>query len=172
MFSLGQSTCPRAEFLRVTAGTFLLCLVSKLYLPLTYVPITFHTTAVLWMAFTFPLRSVTLALGTWISLGFMGLPVFSSVNSGLVVMLGPSAGYIYGFLGMAWIVGTLKNRWSGIPLASLACAVTYGVGLMWMYPYVQNLHTTLDLGLYPFVIPELGKLILLSFLLRFTPVDV
>ena len=40
----------------------------------------------------------------------MGLPVFANASGGIAPLMGPTAGFLWGFVGMAWLTGWLVER--------------------------------------------------------------
>jgi biotin transport system substrate-specific component len=95
----------------------------------------------------------------------MGLPVFAGGGAGLVHLMGPTGGFLLGFVAMAWVVGWLAERgrdrciqtaW----LIFLAGEVTlFAIGLPWLAFYV-GADKALALGLIPFIPGEIIKIIL------------
>ena len=71
------------------------------------VPITLQTLAVMLTGLALGPGRAFAAVGLYLVLGFAGLPIFSGGRSGLGVLAGPSAGYIFGFLLAATAVGAL-----------------------------------------------------------------
>jgi len=71
------------------------------------VPITLQTLAVMLTGLALGPGRAFAAVGLYLLLGFAGLPIFSGGRSGLGVLAGPSAGYIFGFLLAATAVGAL-----------------------------------------------------------------
>ncbi|MGI6162349.1 MAG: biotin transporter BioY [Bacillota bacterium] len=79
-------------------------------LPFSPVPVTLQSLGVMMAGL-----ALGPALGTWavliyLALGFIGLPVFAGGRSGLGALLGPSGGYLLGFLPGAWVTGMLSSR--------------------------------------------------------------
>ncbi|WP_445154427.1 biotin transporter BioY [Arthrobacter sp. Hor0625] len=71
------------------------------------VPITLQTLAVMLTGLALGPGRAFAAVGLYLLLGFAGLPIFSGGRSGLGVLAGPSAGYIFGFLLAATALGAL-----------------------------------------------------------------
>lgn len=95
----------------------------RLYLPGNPVPVTLQTLAVvlcgLW---------ARPAIGTWasalyIALGAIGAPVFADFNGGLHVIMGPTAGYLLGFLAVPALVGFLSRNADGRRRSWLALCI-------------------------------------------------
>ena len=92
----------------VLIGSILLALSSKFKIPFYPVPMTMQTFVVLLLGVAFGWK---IALGTiclYLFEGAIGLPVFSGTPEkgiGLIYMFGPTAGYLIGFLAVAYLAG-------------------------------------------------------------------
>ncbi len=105
-----------------------------LSIPFLPVPITLQTLFVL-LAGAILRRWGVIPVGLYILFGILNIPVFHSGLSGLGILLGPTGGYILGFLPGVLIVGFAYEHTSppirigGIVLANLAI---YSVGILWL----------------------------------------
>lgn len=121
----------------VVGGTLFIALAAQVSVPMFPVPMTLQTLAILLVGFTFGSRLATVTLLTYLAEGAMGLPVFASGHAGLPYMMGPTGGFLIGFVAMAWIAGVATDRgWSrnvaaAIVVALLASAFIYLPGLAW-----------------------------------------
>ncbi|HKI81552.1 MAG TPA: biotin transporter BioY [Pseudodesulfovibrio sp.] len=103
-------------------------------------------------------RHAVLAMGLYLLAGVIGLPVFAGGKSGLGYLLGPTGGYLFGFLGTALICGLARPREGGLPLlrgvaAGLAAVgLAYITGAVWL-KFVLTLTWTeaVVLGVLPFI---------------------
>lgn len=80
--------------------------------PFGPVPFTLQTLAVVFVLFALTPKQAMVAIAGYLVLGAIGLPVFSSFKGGLAALLGPTGGFIIGFLiagGVALIVGALLS---------------------------------------------------------------
>ncbi len=139
-------------------------------LPFSPVPITAQTLAVLLTGALLGSRRGALSLLAYLAEGLAGLPVFSAGRAGLAHLLGPTGGYLIGFVAAAYLTGYLAERgWDRrvdtTALAMLAGNVAlYLPGLAWLASFV-GADKALTLGLYPFVIGDLLKIVLAMTLL-------
>lgn len=143
----------------VLAGAALTALLAQVAVPLVPVPVTGQTLAVLLVGATLGAARGAIALGVYAALGIVGLPVFSDFGSGLGVVLGPTGGYILGFVAAAALVGWLSERaWERQVLKALATfaagtLVVFALGLPWLAVTLQlDLAQTLNAGLWPFLL--------------------
>jgi biotin transport system substrate-specific component len=142
----------------------------RLPLPFTPVPVTGQTFAVLLCGAALGSRRGAAAQLLYLALGCIGLPVFTGGGRGLPI--GPTGGYILGFIAVAWVVGRLVERgWdrrlrTALPAMALGNAVLYLFGLPWLALCVGGPPAkVLALGLWPFLPGDLLKLALAAGLL-------
>jgi len=143
----------------VAAGAALTALLAQVAVPLYPVPITGQTLAVLLVGATLGAARGAISLALYAVLGIVGLPVFSDYANGVDVILGPTGGYIVGFIVSAALVGWLSERaWERQILKALATfaagtLVVFAVGLPWLAVALGlDLMQTLNGGLFPFLI--------------------
>ncbi len=79
---------------------------SVLVVPIGPVPITLQVFAVALTALLLPPSAAALAMGAYLLAGAAGLPVFKGMTGGFGVLLGPTGGYLWGFL-----VGAVAGSW-------------------------------------------------------------
>ena len=134
----------------------------SIHTPLTPVPFTLQTFAVLLTgAVLGPLRGV-LSMLLYLLAGVVGVPWYASHAHGWG---GPSFGYIIGFVVAAGVVGELSRRGndrevlSTIGLMALGSAIVYVFGATWL---ASDLHLSaqkaIDLGVTPFLVTDALKL--------------
>ncbi len=157
------------DIVLVVAGAALTALLAQVQVPLWPVPITGQTLAVLLVGATLGFVRGASALGLYLVLGLVGLPVYTPQDdgshlTGLAALAAPSFGYIIGFIPAAAIVGWLSERaWDRKVLKALATfvggsLVVFAFGLPWLAAVLgTDLPTTLQYGLYPFIVGGLVK---------------
>ena len=105
----GSSGLLRSAIL-VVLGTVLLTLSAKVNLPLPYVPMTLQTLVVLVIGAAYGWRLGSATLLAYLAVGAIGLPVFAGPVGGIAPLAGPTAGYLFGFVGAAFVTGWLAER--------------------------------------------------------------
>jgi biotin transport system substrate-specific component len=121
----------------VIAGSALIAIAAQVSVPFWPVPMTLQTLAVLLVGFAYGARLGAATVLAYLAEGAMGLPVFANGGAGLAYMMGPTAGFLAGFVAMAWIAGKaaefgLARGVLGTSLAAvLASAALYLPGLAW-----------------------------------------
>jgi biotin transport system substrate-specific component len=149
-----------------------LCAQISFELPFTPVPITMQTFGVLLLGASYGVWRGGLAAAVYLLMGIVGLPVFADRSHGLDVVIGATGGYLVGFVVAAAVVGWLAQRkWdrrfsSAVAAMLTGTVIIYALGLAWL-KHDQGLDwaTTLEYGLYPFVLGDLIKLYLAGALL-------
>lgn len=146
---------PSRPLLRTTAlvlvGTLLIAASAHVRVPMWPVPITMQSFAVLLIGLTYrPLIGV-LTVATYLAEGLLGLPVFTGGPS---TLLGPTGGYLVGFLPATMLVGWLaQHGWSrsvGRILVSMLSGtlVIYAFGATWLATFV-GAEKAIELGVLP-----------------------
>lgn len=166
--STGARTLGRDVLLAV-AGTALITLSAKISIPFYPVPMTMQSFAILMLAMGYGLRLGATTLALYLVEGAVGLPVFAGTPEkgiGLAYMMGPTGGYLLGFLLAAMLVGYLAERGfdrSPVKAAGAMLAgniVIYVPGLLWLGGLIGWDKPVLAYGLYPFVLGDLFKIAL------------
>ncbi len=157
------------NILLILAGSIFIALSAQISIPLVFtpVPVTGQTFAILMVGMALGSRRGALAVIMYLIEGAAGLPVFAGGSGGILLLVGPTAGYLFGFIPAAFIMGFLaEHGWDRNPLTtSLAMlagnAVIYIPGLIVLSMVLgTNLATTLKFGFLPFYTGDLIKLAL------------
>jgi len=93
----------------VLLGTLFIALCAKIQVPVWPVPVTLQSFAVAAIAAAFGLRIGVATVGLYLLEGALGLPVFAT-GGGLAYIVGPTGGFLIGFLALAAIVGRAADR--------------------------------------------------------------
>ncbi len=141
-------------------GSWFVALLAQISIPLgfTPVPITGQTLGVLLVGSLLGTRLGTLALLLYVAQGAIGLPFFADGNSGVQVLSGSTAGYIYGFVLAAALTGWLAERgWdrkvsTTVLSMVLGTVLIYVPGVIWLAGFVGGLEEAVVLGVLPFLL--------------------
>lgn len=157
----------------IAAGAGLTAIAAQVSIPLWPVPITGQTLAVLLVGSILGALRGTLSMVLYAILGIVGLPVFSDASHGVGVILGPTGGYIIGFIFAAALTGWLAQRaWDhriiGAFLSFTAgTVITFVIGLPWLAATLHlSFEQTLQAGLYPFIAGGAVKALLAAGIVR------
>ncbi len=157
----------------VIGGSLLIAICAQVALwpAFSPVPITGQTFAVLMLGALLGAKRGGLAVLAYITEGILGLPVFASARAGLAVIIGPTGGYIIGFVAAAYVVGRLcekgwdRNFGKTIIAMVLGNICIYAGGLVWLGCLTGFNKSLLTIGLYPFVPGEVIKITLAAAIL-------
>lgn len=147
-----------------------LCAHVKVWLPFSPVPVTGQTFAVLMLGALLGSKPGCLAVLAYILEGAAGLPVFA-VGVGTAALLGPTGGYLFGFIPAAYITGRLAEKGWDRRIGTTVLAMIFGnlviytFGLLWLCFLTGFSTMVLTLGFYPFIIGDSIKIILAAILL-------
>jgi biotin transport system substrate-specific component len=145
-------------------GTALLTLSAKINLPLPYVPMTLQTLVVLMIGAAYGWRLGVATMIAYLAEGAAGWPVFAGPVGGLAPLMGPTGGYLIGFVAAAGITGWLSERgWDrSVPRLFVAMGaghiVILALGFVWLaYGLRLGADKAWLVGVAPFVAASLIK---------------
>lgn len=150
-------------------GSLALWVSAKIQVPFYPVPMTMQTFMVLviGMAFGWRLGAATVLL--YLAEGALGLPVFANSPErgiGFAYMMGPTGGYLLGFVVSAAVVGFLGQKgWdrsvaTTLLAMTIGTAIIFGFGLLWLGSLIGWDKPILELGMYPFLPGAAFKIVL------------
>ena len=143
-------------------GTLLLAVSSKIQVPFWPVPMTMQTFIVFIIGMSYGWKLAFSTLIVYLVEGSLGLPVFAK-GGGLLYLIGPTAGYLYGMVIAAGVIGFLAERgYNDSYIKSLISLIigtviifVLGVGYLGS---VIGYDKALAGGLYPFIPSEFFKI--------------
>lgn len=148
----------------------LISVLGPLSLPIGPVPISLTNLAIFVSLYAVGMKNGTISLLIYLLLGFLGLPIFSGYSGGPAKILGPTGGYLIGFIFMALIAGyfidKFIDRWYLCVIGMiLASAILYAFGTAWL-AYQANLsaRAALSAGVIPFIPGDLLKIFAAAFI--------
>lgn len=142
-----------------------ICILGPLAIPIGVVPISFTNLAIYFVLYTIGMKKGTISCMIYILIGFFGVPVFSRFTGGPLKIIGPTGGYIIGFIFMALIAGffidKFFDKWylcfAGMVLGTMVC---YLLGTVWLaYQANISIDKALVTGVIPFIPGDLVKII-------------
>ncbi|MEH2477318.1 biotin transport system substrate-specific component [Nitrobacteraceae bacterium AZCC 2146] len=145
-------------------GTALLTLSAKINLPLPFVPMTLQTLVVLMIGAACGWRLGVATVIAYLAEGAMGMPVFAGPVGGLAPLMGPTAGYLFGFIVAAFVTGWLSERgWDrSVPRLFMAMGIGHiailAMGFAWLaFGMKLGIEKAWLVGLLPFIAGSLVK---------------
>ena len=133
----GDAAKLAANLATVVLGTLLITICAKINVPVWPVPVTLQGFAIAALSAAFGLRIGVATVALYLLEGALGLPVFAT-GGGLAYLVGPTGGFLLGFLVMAAIIGYAADKGaSGKPLTLFAAmvvadAVLLVLGFAWL----------------------------------------
>ena len=150
----------------------LLCVLSQIQIPLPPVPLSLSLLGVHLAGALLGRRSGAAATFAYVLLGAAGVPVFAGFAGGVSVLLGPTGGFLMGYILCAWLVGLLTEHFGfsrrclilSMAAGTLAC---YAIGTAWFTLVTgANSASALSSCVLPFLPGDLLKILLAAFLVR------
>ena len=152
-----------------TTGLFtaLLCILGPLSITLPFSPVPFSlgTLGVLLACLLLKPKGSLLCVCLYLLLGLVGLPVFSGFTGGAGKILGPTGGYLLGYLFLAGVGSLLVNKWKssmllqalGLFIGMLCC---YFFGTIWLILQTKlDISAALWTGFLPYIPFDIAKIL-------------
>ena len=156
-----KSSSQLRDMVLISLFAALIAVCSQITIPTT-VPFTLQTLAIFITGNVLGLKRGTASILVYILLGAVGLPVFAQFKSGFSALIGPTGGYIIGFIATIVIVGFFRDRFGSkliinIIAMLLGCIACYIFGTIWFIIVYNQTTGGMDLlkALHICVIPFL-----------------
>ena len=157
------------SFVAVIFGSVLLAISSKIQTPFTLVPATMQTFVVLFLGMVLGYRLAATTVILYLIEGSIGLPVFAK-GAGFTYLMGPTGGYLVGFIFTAFFAGMIKIKNDPIIISIyllFSVSVTYIFGLLGLWNYMgldKSFNAVFLVGAQPFLLIEIYKILILAVL--------
>jgi biotin transport system substrate-specific component len=158
--------------IRILHGFVLLFLTSQISIPLNPIPITLQTVGVMLIGFTFNRSEAITAVSTYLIFGTLGMPIFADFSGGIAKLMGPTSGYLIGFLASVAIMTTIREYFPEDNLfihflnGLIGTSVTFIFGIFWLTRFV-GIDQAIQLGFMPFIFTGILKILLTAFSVRY-----
>ena len=155
----------------VLIGSALLAISSKIQTPFTLVPATMQTFVVMFLGIVLGYKLATFTVILYLIEGSFGLPVFAK-GGGITYLLGPTGGYLIGFIFTAFLAGHIDNKKDPIVvffylLFSVSVIYILGMGVLWNFMgFDKSFNEIFLVGAKPFLLIEFYKILILTVLSR------
>lgn len=148
--------------------TAITCILGPLSIaiPISPVPISFTNLAIYFTVILLGWKKGTISCLVYLFIGFIGLPVFSGFTGGPAKLLGPTGGYLLGFILMALITGYFVEKYKdkiymyflGMIIGT---AITYALGTGWLaYQADLTFKAALFAGVIPYIPGDIAKIVI------------
>ena len=144
------------------------CAQLRMYLPFSPIPIVMQNTLILFLAALLGRQGALMMAFSFLVQGVIGFPVFASGYIGVAALVGPTGGYLFGYLVGSYVVGALAEKRAEITTRTLfsdMCAgglVVYFFGAIYLSTIVGSLPKALLIGVVPYIIGDLIKTSILT----------
>ena len=140
-------------------------ILSQIMIPIGPVPVTFTHVSIFIAAGLLGVKYGTLSQVVFVLLGAMGVPVFAGFTGGMGIVVGPTGGFIIGYIGCAFVTALIISRFGTsikalIPAMCAGWVVTYSMGIPWLMHYTGLNFTAAALSCVPFIPGDLVKTVL------------
>ena len=142
----------------------ILCIMGPIVIPIGMVPLSFANMAIYLAIILLDKKKALISTTIYLLMGLVGIPVYSGFSAGAGKLLGPTGGYLIGYLALSFLGGSLLEKrkcrekgklFNQIMALSVGTLGLYLVGTVWlMYQSKLNLTTALSVGVFPFVFFE------------------
>ena len=155
------------KILIVVSATLLLTISAKIKVPFYPVPMTMQTFVVVLIGISLGWKLGLATIFLYLFEGAIGLPVFAGTPEkgiGISYMVGPTGGYLIGFITSVFIAGFVnlnKNIFIKFSLISLAIFAIYLTGVPWL-AYLAGWEVAYVWGIKNFVLAEIFKIAILA----------
>jgi biotin transport system substrate-specific component len=157
------------SFLAVISGTALLAISSKMQTPFTLVPATMQTFVVLLLGMALGYKLAVATVILYLIEGSIGFPVFAK-GGGFAYLMGPTGGYLIGFILTAFFAGMIKIKNDPIVIfiyLLFSVSAAYILGLLGLWNYIgldKSFSEVFLAGAQPFLLIEIYKILILTVL--------
>src|SRR5512143_4134025 len=113
-----------------------------IYVPIGPVPIVLSTLFAILSGLLLGSRWGLTSMALYLLVGAIGIPVFAGGKGGFAHFLGPTGGYLFGYLWASWITGFISERSHGLMTLDILAVVVgsltiYAFGVPWLKVVTQ-----------------------------------
>lgn len=162
-----QHSLSLQQITQIALMAAVICILAPFKIPLIFtpIPLTLGVFAVLLCAYLFPPFFALFAVFIYLCLGLVGLPVFTGFQSGFSVLVGPTGGYLIGYLPLVWISSYFiqhnPKEWIKFLGMFLGLILLYALGTIWFsISKSMSITQAVFLTALPFIPFDILKIIL------------
>ena len=151
-------------------GSILITISAKIKIPFYPVPMTMQTFTILLIGITLGYRMGLATVMLYLFEGIIGLPVFANSPEkgiGIAYFIGPTMGYLIGFVVAVCFAGIFKydkGMLNAFFKLIFSVSFIYILGVIWLGTLIGWGKPIFELGVQPFLLAELFKILILVFL--------
>lgn len=145
--------------------TAIICIMGPLSLPIGPVPLSLGTLAIYFAVYVLGMKKGVITCLVYLLIGLVGVPVFAAFSSGPAKLLGPTGGYLIGYIFLALICGFVIDKTDNMLICFLGMllgtAVLYMFGTAWLaYSLNKTFPEALAVGVLPFITGDVAKIVI------------
>lgn len=165
--AINAQTARTKKIVLIGLMTAVTCILGPLSIPLPFspVPISLTNFAIFLAVFILGMKDATISFIIYLLLGAVGVPVFSAFSGGLGKLVGPTGGYLFGFIFLALIMGFFMEHFDRKIVPTIigmiiGMAVCYIFGTVWLAKLMSlSFNEALALGVLPYLAGDVAKII-------------
>lgn len=157
---------PVRQLCSIALMSALMCLLGPLSIPIGPVPISVMTLIIYLTLYALGMKMGTISCIIYLLLGFVGVPVFAGYTGGAAKLLGPTGGYLVGYIFLMLVGGFIMEKIAFKRILSMAgtivgTAVLYVFGTIWFVILMKcDVAYALSACVVPFLIGDFAKIVL------------
>ena len=157
------------KILKVALGVVALFGASQILIPVKPVAISLQTLILMLIGLTYTKEEALATVGSYLTCGALGMPMFLYFSSGITYMMGPTGGYLLGFLMSTYIMAYMKEKFNIPTLYNclLGSAILYIPGVAWLSSFI-GLDAAIYKGFLLYIPSGIVKILLLVSILKIT----
>lgn len=158
-----KTSVPLRQVTFCALGTAILCALSPFSFAIGPIPLSFATLVIYFLPYLLGRKQSFVCVCAYLLLGAVGVPVFSNFGAGIGKLLGPTGGFLIGYLPLVLIVGygvcTYTRPVIHAAFMLLGTGVLYAVGMAWFcYSTQSGVLSGLALCVFPFLPGDMLKI--------------
>lgn len=157
---------PIRQLCSVALMAAIMCLLGPVSIPIGPVPISAMTLVIYLTLYVLGMKLGTISCAIYLMLGFVGVPVFAGYTAGAAKLLGPTGGYLAGYLCLTLVSGLVmekaayKRIWCIVGMIA-GTAVLYAFGTVWFVIMMEcDVSYAVSVCVTPFLIGDFAKIVL------------
>ena len=141
----------------------ILCIIGPFVIPIGMIPMSLTNMVIYLTIILLDKKRATISVVVYLLIGFVGLPVFAGFTGGAGKLLGPTGGYLIGYLVLSLVAGTILEKIEKVKILALSMGTIglYLIGTMWlMFQSKLSFMSALTVGVLPFVVFDVIKILI------------
>ena len=141
----------------------ILCIIGPFVIPIGMVPMSLTNLVIYLTIILLDKKRATISVAVYLLIGFVGLPVFAGFTGGAGKLLGPTGGYLMGYLVLSLVAGMILEKVERAKMLALSMGTIglYLIGTLWlMFQSKLSFMSALTVGVLPFVVFDVIKILI------------